>query len=285
MNKIFKTILSIILVVGMAGCTNSVDESLETLVNGIVSCRFKGEVTQGYLDLSGLSAEQSKEAYEYNLDWEVVYMLSLYLYNSEMTTGDIEKNIEMFKPLYKEMFASLNYSTSPLTMVDSKNAYITYSFQPILLADALDPVAFAHFEKNPTNEETLFYHLMLLDDDLFSTLYLVMENFLLDIQYGDEISCDVYLTSENGTSWDIDEESYRSFVNQIIDYNLYNVVDNSQQDAEDNTDVDADLNSDSKTDSSVDSDDNTDDTDTVPEPEEPAAIFPQPHPSKNSNAQ
>ncbi len=207
-----------LLAVGCGVATGS--DRLHALTTGIIDCRFKGEVTQSYLDLANINSDSAVTEYNTNITDEARYLVYVYCYNTNMNDELKEQYAEPFRSLLVQMFKNFKYSTDKGALIDENTYSIDFTFKPFALGDAIDEVVMPYYEANQLPESYANELLKSHDDALFPQIQTAMENYVKNMKYKDSVTITIKLHRNENDTWDIDPLDYYDFLEKLIDYNL-----------------------------------------------------------------
>ena len=125
-HRVTAWLLACTLALGLAACGDITPEDAETYIQGLLDASYLGQYDQDYLDLAGITEEESREEdYEWNTTAEAD-ILRDYL-AIQPTDAAVQQSVD----LVKEIYSHSKYEVGAASKLDDGSYAVTVSVQPM----------------------------------------------------------------------------------------------------------------------------------------------------------
>lgn len=193
--RMFCAVLAVLILLSLAACGRGrkeetiSEDDVAALAQGRLDAMYKGEVSETYLKLLGLSEDDVRQAYEENLRINAEFF-AIYFDIDYLTDDGKAELVEFFR----ELFAQASYKVGAVSQMDDDNYVVTVEVAPIDLIqqiseakdewlapfyakyNGVDFDAMSETEYKAADAEWAGYILDLAKDKLTSLSYLEAEN-------------------------------------------------------------------------------------------------------------
>lgn len=215
MKKLLSFVLATSMAMSLMACSSKAEDYSE-LITGSVDLDIKSSLTNVYLEDSGMTEAQAWGERDDVCFALVDYMLYIYGFAETADTAIVSEYI----PLYIDILKQFEYTASEPVENDDGSVTVTLTYQTISLGDALDEVAYPFYDQLPEQGELTYEEYAAQQDELlFAELLVVTEDFAQDVQFGDEMSMDITVSTDDNY-WTLSDNYYSEFVYSIIDLNM-----------------------------------------------------------------
>lgn len=219
MKKILALLLAMVMVVSMAACGASFDESISMLVQGNIDSIYLGRYSEEYLELVNASAEECEQDYLDGIEMEAEYFS--YYFDIEYLEDDLKAEI---MELYKEIYSHSKYSVSSVSRLDDTTYAVKISVSPIDIVELVSnnfesgmADFYAKYEnadiESMSDEEYAQY-----DRDWADAILAMFYEQLPNLGYKEEQTMALQVVKDSDDMWSISDNDMGSIDTLIIYY-------------------------------------------------------------------